>query len=98
VDISGAWLFEVTTAAGSGTPSITFNQSRETVSGQYTGQLGEAPVKGTLKGSELSFSFDITVQDAALHVVYTGTVSKDGIKGTITLGELGEGTFTARRK
>ena len=27
-DISGAWLFEVTTAAGSGTPTITFKQER----------------------------------------------------------------------
>jgi hypothetical protein len=98
LDISGAWLFEVTSPAGSGTPTITFNQSGETLAGQYVGQLGEAPIQGTLKGAELSFSFDVTVQDTKLHVVYSGTATKDAIKGTATFGELGEGTFTARRK
>ncbi|MEO7270625.1 MAG: hypothetical protein ABIX28_14455 [Vicinamibacterales bacterium] len=98
IDISGAWLFEVTSAAGSGNPSVTFNQSGETLTGQYSGQLGEAPLRGTLKGSELSFSFDAAIQEAKVHVVYTGTATKDALKGTVTLGELGEGTFTARRK
>ena len=98
LDISGAWLFEVTTAAGSGSPSVTFNQSGETLTGQYSGQLGEAPIPGTLKGTELTFAFDVAAQDVKLHVVYTGTASKDALKGTVTLGELGEGTFTARRK
>jgi len=98
IDISGAWLFEVTTAAGSGSPAVTFNQSGETLTGQYSGQLGEAPLRGTLKGSELSFSFDAAVAEAKVHVVYTGTATKDALKGTVTLAELGEGTFTARRK
>jgi hypothetical protein len=98
LDISGAWLFDVTTSGGSGTPTITFNQSGETLTGQYVGQLGEAPIHGTLKGSELSFSFDVSIQDTKLHVVYTGTATNDALKGTVTLGELGEGTFTAHRK
>jgi hypothetical protein len=98
LDISGAWLFEVTSPAGSGTPTITFNQSGETLAGQYVGLLGEAPIQGTLKGKDLSFSFDVTVQDTKVHVVYSGTATNDALKGTATFGELGEGTFTARRK
>ena len=98
IDISGGWTFEVTTAAGSGSPVVTFNQSGEKLTGQYSGQLGEAPITGTLKGSELTFSFDVTVQDTKLHVVYSGTATRDALKGTLTLGELGEGTFTAHRK
>jgi hypothetical protein len=32
-------------------------------------------------------------------VVYTGTIeSKDSMKGTIKLGELGNGTFTGKRQ
>jgi len=98
LDISGVWLFEVTTAAGSGSPTVTFNQSGETLTGQYSGQLGEAPVRGTLKGSELTFAFEVAIQETKVRVVYTGTAAKDALKGTVTLGELGEGTFTARRK
>jgi len=98
LDISGAWVFEVTTVAGSGSPAVTFKQSGETLTGQYSGQLGEAPIQGTLKGNELTFSFDVSVQDTKMHIVYSGTAAKDALKGTVTLGELGEGTFTARRK
>jgi hypothetical protein len=98
LDISGAWLFDVNSAAGTGTPTITFNQSGEKLTGQYVGQLGEAPIEGTLKGSELSFSIDLTFQDVKLHIVYTGTATKDALKGSASFGDLGEGTFTARRK
>ena len=35
LDISGIWVFEVTSAAGTGTPTITFTQKGETLTGQY---------------------------------------------------------------
>jgi hypothetical protein len=98
VDISGAWLFEVNSALGTGTPTITFDQSGEKLTGQYVGQLGEAPIQGTLKGSELNFTIDVSFQDMKVHIVYSGTATKDALKGTATFGDLGEGTFTARRK
>ena len=98
LDISGPWLFEVTSAAGTGTPSITFTQKGETLTGQYSGQLGEAPIQGTLKGADFTFSFDVSMQDTKLHVVYTGKAAKDSLKGTVVLGDFGEGTFTAHRK
>jgi hypothetical protein len=98
LDISGAWQFEVNSPAGTGTPIITFNQSGEKLTGQYVGQLGEAPIQGTLKGSELTFSLDVSFQDTKFHIVYTGTATKDALKGTASFGDLGEGTFTARRK
>ena len=60
---------------------MTFKQSGEKLTGQYAGQLGEAPLKGTIKGNGLSFSFDVAVQDSKLHVVYTGTVDKDTHEG-----------------
>jgi len=97
-DISGAWAFEVSSPAGTGTPTVTFNLSGEKLSGTYVGQFGEAPIQGTLKDGQISFSIDLTVQDTHLHIVYSGTVSKDGMKGTASFGDFGEGTFTARRK
>ncbi len=93
-DVTGEWAFAVETAAGSGSPSFTFKQSGETLTGQYKGQLGEAPVNGTVKGDEINFSFEIS-QGV---VVYKGRLENGMIKGTVTLGELGSGTFTAKRK
>jgi hypothetical protein len=98
IDVTGTWLMAVETAAGSGTPTIVLKQEGEKLSGQYSGQLGEAPVTGTIKGSAIEFGFDISVQGTALHVTYTGTADASSMKGAVKLGDLGEGTFTGKRK
>ena len=97
-DVSGAWALEVNTTAGSGTPTVTLKQDGEKLTGQYSGQLGEAPLSGTLEGAAITFQFDVDVQGAAVRVVYSGTVEGDTMKGTVSLGEMGEGTFTGSRK
>jgi hypothetical protein len=98
LDVSGAWVLDVSTAAGSGTPTVTLKQEGEKLTGQYSGQLGDAPVTGTLTGNTITFRFDVDVQGTALHVVYSGTVEADTMKGTVSLGEAGDGTFTGARK
>ena len=98
IDVTGTWTFQVETAAGSGSPTMTFKQEGEKLSGQYSGQLGEAPLTGTVKGNAIEFTFDVSVEGNALRVVYKGTVEKDTMKGALNLGGLAEGTFSARKK
>ncbi len=98
VDVTGTWSFQVETGAGTGTPTMTFKQEGEKLSGHYSGQLGEAPLAGTLKGSAIEFTIDVSVQGTDLHIVYSGTVEKDSMKGKVKLGDFGEGTFTAKKK
>jgi hypothetical protein len=100
VDLTGKWLFTVDTSAGSGTPTVTLKQDGEKLTGHYSSaQLGEAELTGTVKGKEIKFAFGTDVQGTHLNVTYTGTVeSKDSLKGTVNLGGLGEGTFTAKRQ
>ena len=43
-DATGTWLFDVTTPAGTGTPTVTLAQQGETLTGEYRGQLGNAPI------------------------------------------------------
>lgn len=98
LDVTGTWSFQVETGAGTGTPTMTFKQEGEKLSGHYSGQLGEAPLAGTLKGNAIEFSIDVSVQGTDFHIVYSGTVEKDSMKGKVKLGDLGEGTFTAKKK
>jgi hypothetical protein len=99
IDVTGKWAFTVETGAGSGTPSFTFKQDGEKLTGHYTGQLGEADLTGTVKGDAIAFSFSGDVQGNKIDVTYTGTVeSKDAMKGKVVLGGLGEGTFTGKRQ
>jgi hypothetical protein len=100
VDITGMWLFTVATSAGNGTPTVTLKQDGEKLSGHYSStQLGEADLTGTVKANLVRFTFGVDVQGAHLDVTYSGTIeSQDSMKGTVQLGALGEGTFTARRQ
>jgi hypothetical protein len=98
-DISGAWAFQVESSAGSGTPSFTFKQDGEKLTGQYKGAFGEAPLTGTLKGNKLDFVIKIEAQGQQMTITYKGTVEKDGsMKGTAELGEVGSATWTAKRQ
>jgi hypothetical protein len=98
VNVSGAWALEVNTGSGSGTPTATFTQEGDKLTGQYVGQFGEAPLTGTINGNAITFSVTLTVQGTSATVVYTGTVDAETMKGTVQFGELGEGTFTGKKK
>jgi hypothetical protein len=97
-DLNGTWLLQVETAAGGGSPTFTFTQTGDTLEGTYEGTFGTAKVKGKVNGNKATWSFTADAQGTQLNIEYSGTVEKDTMKGTVTLGELGEGTFTGKRK
>jgi hypothetical protein len=97
VDVTGTWTMAVQTGAGSGTPTIVLKQQGEALTGHYSGQLGEAELTGTARASGIEFAFDVSVQGTAIHVTYAGTADATSMKGTVKLGDLGEGTFTGKK-
>jgi hypothetical protein len=98
VNVTGEWAFNVTTDQGGGTPTITFKQDGEKLTGKYTGQLGAADLTGTVKGNEIQFMFTIDAQGQQAPVTYKGTVEKNTMKGTLDIGGMINGTFTATKK
>ena len=100
VDVTGKWAFNVQTSAGGGTPTVTLKQDGDKLTGHYSSAtLGEADLTGTIKNADLTFSFTASVQGTSINVTYTGTVAdKDSMKGTVSLGDVGEGTFTGKRQ
>ena len=97
-NITGEWAFTVQTDQGGGTPAITFKQDGEKLTGKYNGQLGAADLTGTVKGSDVAFTFTIDVQGQQAPVSYKGTVEKNTMKGTLDIGGMVNGTFTATKK
>lgn len=98
VNVTGEWAFNVTTDQGGGTPTITFKQDGEKLSGTYNGQLGKADLTGTVKGNAIQFSFTVDMQGQQAPVNYKGTVEKDTMKGTLDIAGMVNGTFTATKK
>ena len=89
VDVSGKWNMKVETSAGSGTPVFVLKQTGETITGTYSGQLGEAEVTGTLKGKEIKLEF----KAGDYNIVYTGTVDGNTMAGKVGIGDAAQGTF-----
>jgi hypothetical protein len=100
VDVTGVWIFTVDSPAGKSNPTLTFKQEGEKLTGQYSSQLmGQADLTGTVKGQAIEFVVSATVQGTAIELKYAGSVdSKDSMKGTLSAGDFGGGTFTAARK
>jgi len=99
-DISGTWAFEVQTDAGGGSPTVTFKQDGEKLTGHYSSQtLGEADLNGTVKGQNVHFTFMADLGGQAAPVTYDATIeNKDSLKGTIDIAGLAGGTFTGKRQ
>ncbi len=101
VDVTGKWALEVNTeAGGTTTPTVTLKQEGERLSGRYqSATLGDSDVKGTIKGQSIAFSLTGNAQGQSIEVTYTGTVENNNtMKGKISLGGLGDGTFTGKRQ
>ena len=89
-DMTGKWTFNVVLDAGSGSPTFEFKQAGEKLTGTYHGQLGDAPLEGTVKGDDVEF----TINGGELQAKYTGKLSGGTkIKGTVDYGQLGKGSF-----
>ena len=98
VNVTGEWTFDVQTDQGSGTPTITFKQDGEKLTGKYVGQLGNADLTGTVKGSAIHFTFTIDAQGQQAPATYDGTVEKNTMKGKMDIAGMVNGTFTATKK
>ena len=99
IDVSGTWAFTVQTDAGTGSPTVTLKQDGEKLTGHYSSEtLGEADLTGSVKGRDLKFTFTANVQGTSFEVTYTGTIEDNGLKGTLDLAGMAQGTFTAKRK
>jgi len=95
-DVTGTWSVAVVLDAGSGAATFTFKQTGETLTGTYTGTFGQSQVTGTVKGDQVEWSFD---NDQVGKVTYQGTVDGAGkMKGTVTYGQLGKGSFAGEKK
>lgn len=97
-DVTGTWDLAVQTSAGPGHPVFTFKQEGERLSGRYRGAFGEAPVTGTVRGTAIVFSVKVRAGNQDTVIEYAGTVEGAAMKGRVTIGSFGEGTFTGAKQ
>ena len=94
VNMTGTRNVSVDSPMGKGTPVFVLEQKGDQLTGTYTGALGEAKVKGNIKGNDFQLSFNANGAD----ITYSGKVEGNKISGAVDLGTFGKGTFTGEKK
>jgi len=96
-NLSGKWEVQVEGYGAPRSQKFDLKQSGEGLSGVYAGKFGESKVTGTVKDSAVEFEMRVIENEHIVTVHYIGTATDDGIKGTVTFGDAGKGTWVASR-
>lgn len=97
-NVAGDWNLTIEGPNGTATPSASFKQDGEKLTGTYKGRFGESPLTGTMKGNAIKFTTTVTTPNGEIQVDYSGTVDGDSMKGTVAFASMGEAAFAGKRK
>jgi hypothetical protein len=97
-NLSGEWVLTTESQVGTQDALMTVRQTGRALAGTISGQMGTVDLAGSANGPAVTFNFTLNVQGKDLKLAYSGTVEGDTMKGTAVFGQIGEGTFTAKRK
>ena len=98
IDVTGTWESLVESPQGNLTSTATYKQQGETLTGTHVGQMGEVPLKGTVKGNVITYTITVDAQGQQFTITYTGKIDGDTITGTAEFGGMGSATWTVKRK
>ncbi len=91
--VTGTWVFSVDIPTGSGNATLVLEQEGSTVTGTYSGVMGErVPVTGTAEEGVVKLFF---ASDEGL-VSYEARLEGITMEGTTVYGDRGAGTFRGR--
>jgi hypothetical protein len=98
VNITGEWEMTVDSPQGQMVMTAKFKQEGETLTGSHSSEMGEFPLKGTVKGVDIEYTLSLDMGGQQMTIVHKAKVEGEIIKGSANLGEMGTITFTAKRK
>lgn len=95
-EVTGTWALTIDTPNGPLDATLTLKQDGEKLTGTVVSQLGESPITGTAKDSDLSFSMTM---DGVGTIAYTAKVTPEGkMDGSLDLAGQGSMKFTGTKK
>ncbi len=97
-NLTGNWAVKVDSARGTHQLKLELKQSENDVTGSLTSpMLGTAQIsEGIISGDEFSFSAAFSFSGTELIVSVSVKVTDKTMEGNVTLGGMGEGTFSAQ--
>lgn len=96
-DVAGNWRVEFTTPTGEAGTTVTLNQKGDRLTGRAVNEDGEFEVEGSVVDDEVTFRWMVPEQGGQMQITVKGKLDGEYINGTARLGNVGEGTMSARR-
>ena len=98
VDITGSWEMTVESPQGAMTIVANFKQDGETLTGTHVSEMGESPLKGTVKGANVEYTLTLDMGGQQLSIVHKAKVDGNTMTGGAEIEGMGTITFTAKKK
>jgi hypothetical protein len=100
LNVAGKWIVTLEMSMGTANPTLDLKQDGAKITGTYTGRYGTFPLEGTLKDRAIQFSFTMGAEGQTVTMSFAGEVSADAqsMKGTASLDEMGDATWSAKRQ
>jgi hypothetical protein len=98
VDITGQWVMTVDSDMGQMVITANYKQAGETLTGNHVSEMGEMPLKGTVKGADVEYTVTLDMGGQSMSIVHKAKVNGDTITGTADIAGMGSIKFTAKRK
>ncbi len=95
--VAGEWDGSFNSPGGERPLKLVFKVEGEKLTGVAKRSTGDLPLEGTVKGSDISFSYTVNYNGNALTMFFTGKVTGDSVAGTVSFGGNAEDSWSAKR-
>lgn len=97
-NVSGQWTLNIDFGQGERAATLTLQQEGDRLTGSIAGVLGSGQISNaTVTAEDLRFTVPLQIEGQTKEATFTGTVSANEIRGTVTIVGGAPGSFTATR-
>jgi hypothetical protein len=97
-DVAGAWTVNIDSPNGPIEATLTLKQDGDKLTGTLTSQMGDAPVTGTIKDNDITFTMSIDANGQNMSISYTAKVADNKMDGSLDFAGQGTIKWTATKK
>jgi len=94
---AGEWKVNFVVPTGTRFVNMFISQEKTRLTGTVVSEDGEFPLSGRIEGDQVTVAWEVPEDGKMMEIVMKGKRTGNVISGTAKLGNVGEGSLTARR-
>jgi hypothetical protein len=94
---AGEWKVNFVVPTGTRFVNMFINQDKTKLTGTVVSEDGEFPLSGRVEGDQVTVTWSVPEDGKLMEITMKGKLTGNVINGTAKLGDVGEGSLTARR-